>query len=149
MRMSSQISFSKYTSLRVTCLRTQSIINLAMKILSDDTSFGKYTLKHHDLSQYMRLDASALRALNLMPSPQDGAAKTMSLFGLLNKCKTAQGSRLLGQWLKQPLLDIQQIRKSLNSTIHLINKCIYTYIFTMTCIHRRKTRPCSSFYRGY
>ncbi|CAO3669338.1 unnamed protein product [Umbelopsis vinacea] len=82
-----------------------------LSILSDDTSFGKYTLKHHDLSQYMRLDASALRALNLMPSPQDGAAKTMSLFGLLNKCKTAQGSRLLGQWLKQPLLDIQQIRE--------------------------------------
>ncbi|KAH8551569.1 muts domain V-domain-containing protein [Umbelopsis sp. PMI_123] len=82
-----------------------------LSILSDETAFGKYTLKHHDLSQYMRLDASALRALNLMPSPHDGASKTMSLFGLLNKCKTAQGSRLLGQWLKQPLLDIDNIRE--------------------------------------
>lgn len=81
-----------------------------LSILSDETAFGKYSLKHHDLSQYMRLDASALRALNLMPNPQDGA-KSMSLFGLLNKCKTAQGSRLLGQWLKQPLLDIQHIRE--------------------------------------
>jgi DNA mismatch repair protein MSH2 len=85
-----------------------------LQILSDETAFGKYTLKHHDLSQYMRLDASALRALNLMPSPHDGASKTMSLFGLLNKCKTAQGSRLLGQWLKQPLLDIDNIRKYAN-----------------------------------
>ncbi|KAG2175155.1 hypothetical protein INT44_007643 [Umbelopsis vinacea] len=82
-----------------------------LSILSDETAFGKYNLKHHDLSQYMRLDASALRALNLMPSPHDGASKTMSLFGLLNKCKTAQGSRLLGQWLKQPLLDIDSIRE--------------------------------------
>ena len=59
----------------------------------------------------MRLDASALNALNLMPSPQEGSNKTMSLYGLLNKCKTAQGSRLLVQWLKQPLLNIQEIHR--------------------------------------
>jgi len=29
----------------------------------------------------------------------------------MNKCKTAQGTRLLLQWLKQPLLDIKEIRK--------------------------------------
>ena len=58
----------------------------------------------------MRLDASALRALNLMPGPNDGANKTMSLFGLLNKCKTTLGTRLLAQWLKQPLLDLPAIQ---------------------------------------
>ncbi|OZJ02634.1 hypothetical protein BZG36_04160 [Bifiguratus adelaidae] len=42
-----------------------------LKLLNDETNYGHYTLRHHDLSQYMRLDASALRALNLMPSPQD------------------------------------------------------------------------------
>lgn len=59
----------------------------------------------------MRLDASALTALNLMPGPQDGSQKSMSLYGLLNKCKTAQGSRLLMQWLKQPLLSVEEISK--------------------------------------
>ncbi|KAG8994263.1 MutS-like protein [Tulasnella sp. JGI-2019a] len=80
-------------------------------LMTEDTNFGQYTLHHHDLSQYMKLDASALRALNLMPNPQqDHGAKNMSLFGLLNRCKTAQGVRLLGGWLKQPLVNLHQIK---------------------------------------
>jgi DNA mismatch repair protein MSH2 len=79
--------------------------------MSDASNFGQYKLYQHNLSAYMRLDASALRALNLMPGPNDGANKTMSLFGLLNKCKTALGTRLLAQWLKQPLLDLTTIEQ--------------------------------------
>ncbi|KAG8902921.1 MutS-like protein [Tulasnella sp. 403] len=82
-----------------------------LSLMTDETNFGQYTLRHHDLSQYMKLDASALRALNLMPNPQrDHGAKNMSLFGLLNRCKTAQGVRLLGGWLKQPLINLHQIK---------------------------------------
>jgi DNA mismatch repair protein MSH2 len=80
-------------------------------LMSDASNFGHYTLYQHNLSAYMRLDASALRALNLMPGPNDGANRTMSLFGLLNKCKTALGTRLLAQWLKQPLLDLGAIQE--------------------------------------
>ena len=79
-------------------------------VMSDATNFGQYQLYQHDLSQYMKLDSSALRALNLMPGPRDGS-KSMSLFGLLNHCKTPVGSRLLAQWLKQPLMDIKEIEK--------------------------------------
>ena len=79
-------------------------------LLSDPSNFGQYQLFQHDLSQYMRLDAAALRALNLMPGPRDGA-KTMSLFGLLNHCKTAVGGRLLAQWLKQPLMNRDDIQR--------------------------------------
>lgn len=79
-------------------------------VMTDPANFGQYQLYQHDLSQYMKLDASALRALNLMPGPRDGS-RTMSLFGLLNHCKTPIGSRLLAQWLKQPLMDYQEIEK--------------------------------------
>ena len=79
-------------------------------ILSDPSNFGQYQLYQHDLSQYMRLDASALKALNLMPGPRDGS-KNMSLYGLLNHCKTPVGSRLLAQWLKQPLMSLEEIQR--------------------------------------
>ncbi|KAG1051074.1 hypothetical protein G6F43_006697 [Rhizopus delemar] len=82
-----------------------------LRLLEDDANFGKYVLKHHDLSQYMRLDGSALAALNLMPTSNEAVNKSTSLYGLLNKCKTAQGSRLFAQWLKQPLLNLEEINK--------------------------------------
>lgn len=81
-----------------------------LKVMSDQSNFGQYQLYQHDLSQYMKLDAAALRALNLMPGPRDGS-KTMSLYGLLNQCKTPVGSRLLAQWLKQPLMSLEEIEK--------------------------------------
>ena len=77
-------------------------------VLSDPSNFGQYQLYQHDLSQYMKLDAAALKALNLMPGPRDGS-KNMSLYGLLNHCKTPVGSRLLAQWLKQPLMSLEEI----------------------------------------
>lgn len=77
-------------------------------LMSQTNNFGRFELLQHDLSQYMRLDSSAMKALNLMPGPRDGS-KTMSLFGLLNKCKTVAGTRLLAQWLKQPLMDLAEI----------------------------------------
>lgn len=63
----------------------------------------------------MRLDAAAVRALHV--EPVDGgregagvpAAKTHSLLGLLDKCRTSLGHRLMLQWLRQPLVDINKI----------------------------------------
>ena len=79
-------------------------------VLHDSTNFGQFRLYQHDLSQFMKLDAAALKALNLMPGARDGS-KTMSLYGLLNHCKTPVGSRLLAQWLKQPLMNKDEIEK--------------------------------------
>ncbi|KIJ61455.1 hypothetical protein HYDPIDRAFT_137783 [Hydnomerulius pinastri MD-312] len=79
---------------------------------SDPANHGAYRLKTHDLAQYMRLDASAVRALALVDFEGGGSInKSATLLGLLNKCKTAQGTRLLGTWLKQPLVNLHEIRK--------------------------------------
>ncbi|KAH7882344.1 DNA mismatch repair protein [Phlebopus sp. FC_14] len=79
---------------------------------SDSSNHGAYTLRTHDLAQYMRLDASAVRALALVDFEGGGSInKSATLLGLLNKCKTAQGARLLGAWLRQPLVNLHEIRK--------------------------------------
>ncbi|KIY44220.1 DNA mismatch repair protein MSH2 [Fistulina hepatica ATCC 64428] len=83
-----------------------------LSLLGDLSNHGAYTLRTHDLEQYMRLDASALRALNLVDASGGGSAgRNTTLLGLLNKCKTAQGTRMLGAWLKQPLVNLHEIRK--------------------------------------
>jgi DNA mismatch repair protein MSH2 len=115
-----------------------------LSLLTDASNHGQYTLRRHDLAQFMKLDASALRALSLMPAPgvsttlsipvlsaplthdipQD-LSKTTSLFGLLNKCKSPQGVRLLGAWLKQPLVNLHEISSrapflSSRTRLHLV-----------------------------
>ncbi|KAF4581359.1 MutS-like protein [Pleurotus pulmonarius] len=87
-----------------------------LQLLSEMSNHEAYTLRSHDLSQYMKLDASALRALNLTETPGNSGTVTRNttLLGLLNKCKTAQGTRLLGTWLKQPLVNLHEIHKRQN-----------------------------------
>ncbi|KAG2424130.1 hypothetical protein HXX76_014804 [Chlamydomonas incerta] len=71
-------------------------------------SGGRYSLSLYNAGSYMRLDATAQRALNVLPSRQDANA-TFSLYGLLNRCRSAMGKRRLKTWLKQPLVDLAAI----------------------------------------
>ena len=79
--------------------------------MADPDNHEKFKIRTHDLEQYMRLDASALKALSLVDTASGSSRKNDTLFGLLNKCKTAQGARLLGIWLKQPLTNLHEIRR--------------------------------------
>jgi DNA mismatch repair ATPase MutS len=91
----------------------------------------------------MRLDAAAVRALSLFPTSKD-AAKSHSLFGLLNRCKTSQGQRLLQQWLKQPLLDVKRITER-----HDTVECLVQSSELRTALVRRlhgqaRPHPCTT-----
>ncbi|PWN32325.1 putative DNA mismatch repair protein MSH2 [Meira miltonrushii] len=82
-----------------------------LSLLNDDTNFGQYNIYTHDLAQFLRVDHPALRAMGVFNDPgQTGASKNASLYGLLNRCKTPQGQRLLAQWLKQPLVNVHEIQ---------------------------------------
>ncbi|KAL2935434.1 DNA mismatch repair protein MSH2 [Bienertia sinuspersici] len=84
------------------------------ELLSDESNYGNFTVKPYNLDSFMRLDSAAMRALNIMESKND-ANKNFSLFGLMNRtCTAGMGKRLLHMWLKQPLLDVDEINARLD-----------------------------------
>ena len=97
-----------------------------LQLLNDPNQLGKYELVDHSLQEFMKLDSSAFKALNLFPQEasqpfgvtqsvvgfsSSSRGKVTSLFQLLNNCKTNAGARLLSEWLKQPLTDVTKINK--------------------------------------
>ncbi|KAM3401711.1 hypothetical protein ACQJBY_006025 [Aegilops geniculata] len=84
------------------------------ELLADDTNYGNYTIEKFNLDRYMRLDSAAVRALNIVEGKTD-VNKNFSLFGLMNRtCTAGMGKRLLNKWLKQPLIDVNEINNRLD-----------------------------------
>lgn len=90
-----------------------------LHLLGDPSLEGKIKPVELGTSSFMQLDNAAMRALNVLPFPGDGGRKG-SLFGLLNRTKSAMGSRLLRRWLSQPLQDIDEINRRLDLTAALV-----------------------------
>ncbi len=63
------------------------------EVMADRDAHGKYALELYDSGRYMRLDAAAQRALNVLKTKLD-ANDSFSLYGLLNRTKTPMGKRL-------------------------------------------------------
>lgn len=75
-------------------------------------------LKHYNVSQYMALDYSARRNLELTKTIINGSKKG-SLLWVLDYTTTAMGGRLLKKWIEQPLVDIARINARLDGVAEL------------------------------
>ncbi|MFW6083226.1 MAG: DNA mismatch repair protein MutS [Thermoplasmatota archaeon] len=71
--------------------------------------------------QYMTLDATTLKNLEIFRSLRDDSKKG-TLLNVLDDTITAMGSRKLRNWLQQPLLDIDRIRERLNAVEELVDE---------------------------
>jgi DNA mismatch repair protein MutS len=69
-------------------------------------------------SSSMELDENAVTTLELVKS-SDGARQN-TLWGTLDNTLTPMGSRMLREWILQPLLDVEEIRTRQNSVAKLI-----------------------------
>lgn len=68
----------------------------------------------YDDEQYMKLDISAMRNLELTRSMMTGDKKH-SLLWVIDKTKTAMGKRMIKSWLERPLMSIPKIVKRQNA----------------------------------
>jgi len=71
-------------------------------------------------SQFMRLDMTAVRNLELCETMRSKAKKG-SLLWVLDKTKTAMGKRLIRSWILKPLLSISEISLRQNAVEELCN----------------------------
>lgn len=94
-----------------------------LNLLGDSCNEKKFKLKSYNLNNYLKLDSGAFNSLNLLPDKASSSnnIKNHSLYGVLNKCVTSQGQRLLTQWIKQPLIDIHKIVERQNIVEILLN----------------------------
>lgn len=101
-------------------------------LFSSDDNLGVFTLQSLKLTQYMRLDETALKTLNIFPGATGG--KESSLFGILDHSKTRQGSRLLAQWIRQPLLNLDEINQRFDIVETLVNESIQRQVLRDTVL---------------
>ena len=73
--------------------------------------------------RFMDLDTTARRNLELTQTLRSGE-KRGSLLWVLDKTKTAPGSRMLRSWLEKPLLDPRQINKRLEAVQELVGSTV-------------------------
>ncbi|KZC10857.1 DNA mismatch repair protein Msh2, partial [Dufourea novaeangliae] len=86
-----------------------------LDLTSDEGNLNQFSINQIEHSRYLKLDAAAIKALNIepridTPSALSGNAPT-SILTLLDKCRTPQGHRLLAQWVRQPLKDLSLIKE--------------------------------------
>ncbi|XP_022932274.1 DNA mismatch repair protein MSH5 isoform X5 [Cucurbita moschata] len=80
------------------------------------------------LNKFLKLDATALEALQIFQTDKHpshmgiGRAKEgFSVFGMMNKCVTPMGRRLLRNWFLRPLVDLENLNKRLDAITFFIS----------------------------
>ena len=86
----------------------------------------KSTLEHFDKlqpyrqSQFVEIDSATWRSLEISRTIR-GGDREGSLLGVIDRCKTPMGSRLLGEWLCNPLTQLDAIEYRLDAVEELIS----------------------------
>ncbi|MEZ4599317.1 MAG: DNA mismatch repair protein MutS [Syntrophotaleaceae bacterium] len=81
------------------------------------------SLRTYSPSQYMVLDSTSRRNLELTATLQGGRKKG-SLLGVLDRTVTAMGGRKLRHWLHHPLVDLEAIRNRHRAVSELMEKSL-------------------------
>ena len=100
------------------------IVSAINGLLNYFTETQKVKLEHlnkikvYEVKKYMSLDINARRSLELTERMRDKSKKG-TLIWVLDKTSTSMGGRLLRRWINDPLLDVKEITRRLDSVKEL------------------------------
>nr|VDC72006.1 unnamed protein product [Brassica rapa] len=103
-------------------LESERIVDTLEQNESGTASIAIDSVMEVPLNKFLKLDAAAHEALQIFqidkhPSHMGiGRAKEgFSVFGMMNKCATPMGRRLLRSWFMRPILDLEVLDRRLNA----------------------------------
>ena len=104
--------------------------NIQSESSSTSTSGGEYELVQGDISSHLTMDRTAMECINLLPPRHKGISNVVvggshennSIFGVLNRCKTKMGVRMLEVWLRQPCVDFDTIMYRQNAVKKMVEE---------------------------
>ena len=102
------------------------------------------SIKFIKTNEYLTIDSTAMRNLELVESMRDGS-KRATLLGVLDKTKTAMGARNLKQWIERPLRNPIKINERLDAVEELtkstkIRNNLYEVLSQVRDIERLSSR---------
>ena len=101
-------------------------IGAVIEYLCETGKNAEISVKQVDVytdNQYMRLDMTAIRNLELIETMRTKSRRG-SLLWVLDKTRTAMGKRMIRSWLEQPLVNITQINLRQNAVDELVSDTI-------------------------
>ena len=89
------------------------LLLVELEVEKEKTNKQQFTLSLFENQNFMKLDKACLNALNIFPKNMEKKiiSTNSTLYEILNKCKTAFGTRCLKRWMKQPLQDAKALTK--------------------------------------
>ncbi|OIW16357.1 hypothetical protein TanjilG_19073 [Lupinus angustifolius] len=103
-------------------LENERIVDTLEQTEFGNTSITIDSVAEISLNKFLKLDAAAHEALQIFQTDKHpshmgiGRAKEgFSVFGMINKCVTPMGRRLLRNWFLMPILDLEVLNYRLNS----------------------------------
>ncbi|KAL0707053.1 hypothetical protein Bca4012_073479 [Brassica carinata] len=103
-------------------LESERIVDTLEQNESGTASIAIDSVMEVPLNKFLKLDAAAHEALQIFQTDKHpshmgiGRAKEgFSVFGMMNKCATPMGRRLLRSWFMRPILDLEVLDRRLNA----------------------------------
>lgn len=114
-----------FTDGAVMVQKTLGVLIREEELLNLDDIVGKISVSAASLSSHLAMDRTAAESINLVPdiNHHSGSSTTnSSIYSVLNQCKTKMGERLLMQWLRQPLVNLQEINSRHDMVEYLVDQ---------------------------